>query len=142
MGVLASQQQPLQAAGQLREPEAVGVVADRGPGVQQAAGGTSKDEAAVVDTAFEALVARLPATCEVPPVFLCPITQVGRGRGRVWKGHRGHASAGEGSLGGGHVRFVRYECCAMKDWLCISRHCCSNWCVPAARAVGWQAGCW
>ncbi len=43
---------------------------------QQASGA---DEAVVVDAGFEALVARLPAECEVPLVFLCPITQVGDG---------------------------------------------------------------
>ncbi len=52
-------------------------VADAGVG-QQASGA---DEAVVVDAAFEALVAGLPAECEVPLVFLCPITQVGEGGG-------------------------------------------------------------
>ncbi len=51
--------------------------AEEGLGGEPASGG----EAVVVDAAFEALVAGLPAECDVPPVFLCPITQVGEGAG-------------------------------------------------------------
>ncbi len=84
-GQYLSQQQGQQGHSTAQQGAAAGVVEEgraRAPGgevVGQASGG----EAVVVDAGFEALVAKLPAGCKVPPVFLCPITQVGGGGLRV-----------------------------------------------------------